>query len=136
MSNWVDDFVRVAEKEMARDLENLVDEKGIKDKVLASAQGLAKIVASRAIDDSRPGLPPFPSVSLDTVDQELQYLLVLEFLESTGFKFASNALRFESQHPEVRLNRRELGRRLHLCTYDRTPFLVQLIEEQAKVPEG
>jgi hypothetical protein len=132
MANWLDDFVKGAQQEVIQQLQQLVEEKGIKEKVLEEAQELAKIAARHILDESQPELTPFPSIPIDDEQQELQYLLVLEFLQSAGFKFAPSVLRYESQHPELQVNRRELGKRLHLCTYDRTPYLVQLIEEQLK----
>jgi hypothetical protein len=103
--------------------------------VLSEAQELAKIAARHILDETQPELTPFPSIPVETNEQELQYLLILEFLQSAGFKFAPSVLRYESQHPELQIDRRELGKRLHLCTYDRTPYLVQLIEEQLKAIE-
>jgi hypothetical protein len=135
MSNWLDDFVKGAQAEVIEQLQRLVEEKGIKEQVLAEAQDLAKIAARHILDENQPELAPFPSIDINTEEQQLQYLLILEFLQSAGFKFAPSVLRYESQHPELVVNRRELGKRLHLCTYDRTPYLVQLIEEQLKALE-
>jgi hypothetical protein len=129
--SWLDSVVSEKQQEVVSELQRLVDEKGIKEKVLEDAQELAKIAARHILDETQPELQVFPSVPIDG-DKELQYLLVLEFLQSAGFKFAPSVLKFESQHPELDLNRRELGHRLHLTTYDRTPYLVQLIEEQLK----
>lgn len=131
MSNWMDQFVGDTQNEVVEELQNLVNEKGIKEKVMEEAQELAKIAARHILDETQPELQAFPSINVEG-DKELQYLLVLEFLQSAGFKFAPSVLRFESQHPELEVKRRELGKQLNLCTYDRTPFLVQLIEEQLK----
>ena len=129
--NWLEQVVGETQKEVIDELERLVEEKGIKAKVLADAQEMAKVAARHILDESQPELQAFPSIPIDG-DKELQYLLVLEFLQSAGFKFAPNVLKFESQHPELDVNRRELGKKLNLCTYDRTPYLVQLVEEQLK----
>jgi hypothetical protein len=131
MSSWLDGIVSQTQDEVIAALEQLVQEKGIKTKVLEDAQELAKTAARHILDETQPELQPFPSVPVDG-DKEIQYLLVLEFLQSAGFKFAPSVLKFESQHPDLELKRRELGKTLNLCTYDRTPYLVQLIEEQMK----
>jgi hypothetical protein len=120
--------VEETQHEVTAALEELVQENGIKDKVLGRAQEYAKTAATHILDETQPPLEPFPAVAIDG-DKELQYLLVLEFLQSAGFKFAPSVLKFESQHPDIELNRRELGKRLKLRTYDRTPYLVQLIEQ-------
>ncbi|EAY04892.1 hypothetical protein TVAG_016640 [Trichomonas vaginalis G3] len=134
MSTWLEGVVSDTQKEVIEELQKLVEEKGIKEKVLADAQEMAKIAARHILDDSQPELQAFPSIPIDG-DKELQYQLVLEFLQSAGFKFAPAVLKFESQHPEIEVDRRELGKRLNLCTYDRTPYLVQLVEEQLKTLE-
>jgi hypothetical protein len=131
MSSWLDGIVSQTQEEVIQALEQLVQEKGIKTKVLEDAQELAKKAARHILDETQPELEPFPSVPVDG-DKKLQYVLVLEFLQSAGFKFAPSVLKFESQHPDLELNRRDLGKQLNLCTYDRTPYLVQLIEEQMK----
>jgi hypothetical protein len=136
MSDWLDGVVQSTQREVIEELQRLVEEKGIKQRVLEEAQELAKVAARHILDESQPELQAFPSIPIESEDQQLQYLLVLEFLQSAGFKFAPSVLRFESQHPEIQLNRRELGKQLHLCTYDRTPYLVQLIEEQLKILEA
>jgi hypothetical protein len=130
--NWLDEFVQGAQRDVINELQILVEEKGIKAKVLQEAQDLAKTAARHILDETQPDLEPFPKIPLDSEEQNLQYQIILEFLQSAGFKFAPSVLRFESQHPEVELDRRALGKKLNLCTYDRTPYLVQLIEEQLK----
>lgn len=131
MSNWMDSFVEGTQREVVEELQKIVEEKGIKAKVLGEAQEMAKIAARHILDETQPELQEFPSVPVEG-DKQFEYLLVLEFLQSAGFKFAPSVLRFESQHPEIELDRRQLGKDLNLCTYDRTPYLVQLIEEQLK----
>ena len=85
--SWLDTFVSNTQQEVVEELQHLVDEKGIKEKVLEDAQELAKIAARHILDETQPELQAFPSVPIDG-DKELQYLLVLEFLQSAGFKFA------------------------------------------------
>jgi hypothetical protein len=131
-ANWLDEFVQNAQRDVIGELQALVEKQGIKAKVLEEAQDLAKVAARHILDDSQPDLEPFPKIPIDSEEQLLQYQIVLEFLQSAGFKFAPSVLRFESQHPEVELDRRALGKKLNLCTYDRTPYLVQLIEAQLK----
>ena len=95
--SWMDSVVSETQQEVVEELQHLVEEKGIKEKVLADAQELAKIAARHILDESQPELQSFPSIPVDG-DKEIQYLLVLEFLQSAGFKFAPSVLRFESQH--------------------------------------
>jgi len=134
MSNWLEQVVGDTQKEVIEELEKLVESKGIKEKVLADAQEMAKVAARHILDETQPELQAFPSIPMEG-DKEIQYLLVMEFLQSAGFKFAPSVLKYESQHPDIELNRRDLGKRLNLCTYDRTPYLVQLVEEQLKTIE-
>jgi hypothetical protein len=56
----------------------------------------------------------------------------MEYLESIGLKFAPTVLRYEGQHPNHFANRVDLARKLHLRSYDKTPLLVQIIEEKLK----
>jgi hypothetical protein len=130
-------FVEETQVEVKEALEELVEQNDIKKKVLKHAEEFAKIAATHILDESQPALDPFPVVGIEG-DQQLQYLLVLEFLQSAGFKFAPSVLKFESQHPDLPFDRRELGKRLKLRTYDRTPYLVQLIEaaERERTAQG
>jgi hypothetical protein len=134
--NFLAAFVEDTQKEVAEELERLVEVNGIKTKVLERAQEYAKIAATHILDETQPPLHTFPAVDIDG-DKELQYYLVLEFLQSAGFKFAPAVLKFESQRPDLPFDRRKLGKQLNLRTYDRTPYLVQLIEQaEGAAPEG
>jgi hypothetical protein len=130
-------FVEETQAEVSEALEELVRKNKIKEKVLGHAQEYAKIAATHILDETQEPLQPFQEVPIDG-DKELQYLLVLEFLQSAGFKFAPSVLKFESQHPDLPFDRRALGKRLKLRTYDRTPYLVQLIEaaERDRAAQG
>jgi hypothetical protein len=140
--NWLDDFVQTAQRDVIGELQTLVEEKGIKMRVLQEAQDLAKIAARHILDETQPDLEPFPKIPIESEEQLLQYQIVLEFLQSAGFKFAPSVLRFESQHPEVELDRRTLGiesqsrtqlrfartvsQRTFHCLFDRTPSFISL----------
>jgi hypothetical protein len=130
-------FVEGTQLEVKNALEDLVKKNNIKTKVLKHAEEFAKTAATHILDGSQPELPPFPPVDINSEGaKDLQYLLVLEFLQSAGFKFTQSVLAFESQHPDLPFNRRELGKRLKLRTYDRTPYLVQLIEAAEAGPRA
>jgi hypothetical protein len=133
--DFLTQFVEQTKLEVAQALEDLVQKNKIKEKVLAHAEEYARVAATHILDASQPPLKTFEPVPLDG-DKELQYLLVLEFLHSAGFKFAPSVLKFESQHPDLPFDRRALGKRLGLRTYDRTPYLVQLIEAAENQREG
>jgi hypothetical protein len=125
--DFLKSFVEETQLEVKAALEELVEKHKIKEKVLEHAKEFAQKAAAHILDANQPAVEPFPKVGIEG-DQELQYLLVLEFLQSAGFKFAPSVLKFESQRPELPFDRRDLGKRLKLRTYDRTPYLVQLIE--------
>jgi hypothetical protein len=132
--NFLEEFVQNTQAEVTQALEDLVAKEGIKEKVLRKAEGYARTAAAYILNESNnEPLKKFKGVEF-VGDEEVKYLLVLEFLQSAGFKFAPSVLKFESQHPELQLDRRELGKRLRLRTYDRTPYLVQLIEAAEENP--
>jgi hypothetical protein len=127
--NFLQQFVADTQKEVNEALEKLAQENKIKEQVLAHAQDYAKTAATHILDPKPENeLKPLPVVPIDNEDR-FKYLLVLEFLQSAGFKFAPSVLKFESQHPDIECDRRQLGKELGLRTYDRTPYLVQLIEK-------
>jgi hypothetical protein len=76
-------------------LEKLVTETGIKDEVLEHARELATTAARHVLDESKPPLEKFRPLGLEE-DNHLKYLLVLELLQSAGFKFAPSVLKYES----------------------------------------
>ena len=125
------DFIQSTQREVVEEVQKLVEEKGIKDRVLSEAQQIAQKTANHLLDPSSPAPEVFEGIKTDEDSLE-EYLLVLEYLESVGFKFAPSVLRYESQHPDISTNRKEMSEKLGLRNYDRTPLLVQLIEERLK----
>jgi hypothetical protein len=125
--SFLAEFVAETQREVSEALEVLVTETGIKDEVLQHAKELATTAATHILDESKPPLERFKPLDLEE-DNRLKYLLVLEFLQSAGFKFAPTVLKYESQHPDLEMDRRQFGRDLKLRTFDRTPYLIQLLE--------
>jgi hypothetical protein len=74
--------------------------------------------------------PSFDGINLEDPGDMDEFLLVLDYLEWLGLKFTPQVLKFESQHPETVIDRRQLCERLSLRSYNRAPLLVQMIEEQ------
>lgn len=128
--SFMNDFIQATQKDVVEEVQKLVEEKGIKEKVLQEAQQIAQKTANHLLDSSAPAPETYQGIDISKEEDLDEYLLVLEYLESIGFKFAPSVLRYESQHPEQMVNRRQLSERLGLRSYDRTPLLVQLIEER------
>lgn len=126
----MNDFIQATQKDVVEEVQKLVEEKGIKEKVLQEAQQIAQKTANHLLDNNAPPPETYQGIDISNEDDLDEYLLVLEYLESIGFKFAPSVLRYESQHPEQMVNRKALCTKLGLRSYDRTPLLVQLIEER------
>jgi len=135
MSSPLDLLAAPIQDDITEELQEFARNNGITATFEEDAKELARIAARSIIDPTQPKLKKFEGIPLDsenTSDFTLQYLLVLEFLESAGFKFAANVLRYESQHPEQTYERNQFGRDLGLLPYDKTPYLVQLIDAGMK----
>ena len=129
--SFFDDFIQNTNKEVLEKVEALVEEKGIRDKIEKETEELAKKTAYSILDPQIPA-PSFKGVDLSVEDPD-QYLLILDYFESTGMKFTSQTIRYESQNPQLTLDRNALAEKYGLRSYDKTPLLVQMIEQRLKV---
>jgi hypothetical protein len=129
----LDGSVQQTQRAAVDAVQELVQRERIKERIIEEAQHYAQLIADHQNDpDSQPDLQDFPAVPIDEEDGQLGYFLVLDFLESIGMKLAPTVFRYESQYPDIFVNRSEVAQRLQLRSYDRTPLLVQLIEEKRR----
>lgn len=135
MTDFLDSFIESTQKDVVEEVQQLVTEKGIKQQVLKEAQDLAQQQAMHLMNPNSPEPKKYPGIQLEG-DEKDEFLLVLDYLESIGLKFTPTVLKYESQNPDVNTNREELCQRLNLRSYDRTPLLVQLIDERLKALES
>ena len=114
------------------EVKNLVDEDELKQAVLDEAERNVPKIAGKEIHDDQSAVSEIDDYSgiILGADEKEEYLLVLDFLESIGLKFAPAVLRYESQHPEIEPSRRELADRLDLNARSKEPLLVQLFQER------
>lgn len=85
---------------------------------------------SRAIEQSRSSEQVFiPEIKMKdwAIDE---YLFVLDYFQSLGLEYTPAVLKYESQHPEVRLDRKALAKRYSLDKDCKTPLIVQLMAER------
>lgn len=128
--DFLNKFVAETQSDVVQEVQRLVEEKKIKEKVLQEAQALAQKQAMHIMNPEQYEEPEtFEGVNLDGEDRD-EFLLVLDYLESIGLKFTPTVLKYESQNPTIATEREELCKRLNLRAYDKTPLLVQLIEER------
>jgi hypothetical protein len=128
--DFLNSFIQTTQADVVEEVQRLVEEKGIKERVLQEAQALAQKQAMHIMNPTQCEEPAsFTGIELNDEDRD-EFLLVLEYLESIGLKFTPTVLRYESQNAQILTDRENLCRRLNLRSYDRTPLLVQLIEER------
>jgi len=113
------------------DVSLVIDEKELQQKVLNEAKKAATTAAARVLGQNPNSSFDIPEIDVDC-DERDEYLLILEYLMSTGLKYTPAVLRFESQHPDVTFDRAELAKEHNLPTYDQSPLLVQLIEQRLR----
>jgi hypothetical protein len=70
---------------------------------------------------------PFPGIDVTKEEDLYQLLLVREFFESCGSLFGSEILSYESQHPNLVVDREALSRKFGLDPKDRRPLLEQIV---------
>lgn len=131
----IDNLADGTTKEVIEEIKRWVSKQGIDEEIQSDASEMARIAARHLLDENQPPLKDFPRIPLDlstTTEEDVRYMLIQEFLQSAGFNFTSNVLKYESQCPEFPLDREDLGTALGFPSYDRTPFLVQIIEEKLK----
>ena len=117
--------------EIVAQLNDVIDQKGVKEQVLKNAQEMATVACQHILDPLKEDLKKFDGVP---EDKELMLELVYDFLKQAGFNFSANCLKYESQHPEAfeDFDRRKFGKDNGCCTYDKTPYLVQIIREMQR----
>ena len=122
------DTAKECQTEIVAQLNDVLDQKGVKEQVLKNAQEMASVACQNLLDSSKDPLKKFDGVPSD---KSFELQLIYDFLKQAGFNFTANCLKYESQQPELleQYNRREIGKDCHLCTYDKTPYLVQIIRE-------
>lgn len=131
----IDNLATQVNDEMSEEIAAWIEKEGINEEINEDAAEIARIAARNIIDPKQPGLKPFPKLPLDQglyTDDGIRYMLIQEFLQSAGLNFTSAVLRYESQFPDLELDREQLGKDCALPSYDKTPYLVQIIEEIIK----
>jgi hypothetical protein len=124
--DFLNDFIQKTQLSALQSAQQVLEEAHIKEDVIGQLQDFAqKIVNDEPVEVFHP-------VPIDSVSELTEYCLVMDYLESIGLKFAPTVMRYESQHPNQFADRTELAQRLHLRSYDKTPLLVQIIEEKRK----
>lgn len=131
----IDEIAQNMTEEVKEELLRFISKEGIDTEIQNDAAEMARIAARNILEPDQPPLKDFPKLPLDineTTEEDIRYMLIQEFLQSAGFKFTSSVLKYEGQCPEFHIDREELGAALGLPVYDKTPFLVQIIEQKLK----
>ena len=125
-------YMDIRRTNLPDEVKNLIDEDELKQAVLDEAERNVPKIAGKELRDDGSAVSEMEDYSgiILGPDEREEYLLVLDFLESLGLKFAPAVLRYESQHPEIESNRRELADRLDLNAKSKDPLLVQLFQER------
>ena len=127
---FLNTFIQSTQQGIIDEVQHLIEEQHIEEDIAKEAQKYAQQIVDHQKDPSRPLPPEYKGIDLnkDPMDK-FAYLLVLEYLESIGLKFAPSVLRYESRHESLLVSREDIAKQFCLRAYDRTPLLVQMIEQ-------
>lgn len=131
--NFLSDLIIDANNDLVQRLENLIENTGLREKVANEAENLAQRSVNVLIDPECDDITDYKGINIEDDILKDEYLLVLEYLQSVGLKFTPQAARFESQNPDLGFDRVELANKYGLRSYDRTPLLVQMIEDRLRM---
>lgn len=128
--------IRSQEHELKNQISQLVSSQEVFERVIREAKHTASKRAAHIIDKNHPEPPEIPNINVESDEQD-EYLLILDYLITTGCKWTDTVLRFESQHPGVKYDRKELCKRFGFPKASKRPILVQIIEERLQqIEEG
>jgi hypothetical protein len=131
-NEFLSSFVAETQQTVVEAVQTMIEQRGIKAQILEETQAHAQRIANHMRDPEAEEPVRYEPVPITELSDKIQYQLVTEYLESIGLKIAPTVLRYESQHPNVFSDRANLATQLGLRSYDRTPLLVQIIEETRK----
>ena len=119
-------------QQIFKEVNVVIDTNHIKEQVIQEARDKAT-EAITAIKQKKtlPRNLEVPKINLKTEDDRDELLLVLEFLESSGYIFGAPILSYESQHPDLVVDRYDLATRLGLNPDDPSPLLVQMVRSHS-----
>ena len=125
-------FIQNSQQSVVERAKQLSEEKKITENVFTEANDCAQKIATNIIDPAHnEELAEFPRLN----GSEFEYYLVLDFLESIGCKFAPTVFKQETRMQGGNCPHKYLADNLYLRQYDKTPILVQLIQELRKHQE-
>lgn len=119
-------------QQIFKEVNDVIDTKHIKEQVIQEARDKAtEAICALKQKKTIPRSLEVPKINLKTEDDRDELLLVLEFLESSGYVFGPPILSYESQHPDLIVDRFDLANRLGLNPNDPTPLLVQMVKSNS-----
>lgn len=113
-------------------VQKVINDNGIKCGTLDEARHLATDTVTKALHFDGSGIARFNGTVFQNEDERDEFLLILDFIQQSNIKFGVPVLGFESQHPDLTVNRPELAARLGLNADDNKPLLVQIVESQMR----
>lgn len=113
-------------------VQKVIADNNVKMSTLEQARHLASDTVTKALHTDGSGIARINGISFLSEDERDEFLLVLDFIQTSNIKFGVPVFGFESQHPELTLDREDLASRLGLDASDAKPLLVQMVEAQMK----
>lgn len=115
-------------QQIFKEVKNVIDTNHIKEQVIQEARDKAtEAITALKQTKTLPKKLEVPRINIKTEDERDELLLVLEFLESSGYIFGAPILSYESQNPDIIVDRIDLANRLGLDPNDPSPLLVQMV---------
>ncbi|KAK8885377.1 hypothetical protein M9Y10_040825 [Tritrichomonas musculus] len=124
-------------QQIFREVQNVIDTKQIKEQVIKEARDRATdaIISLKQTKTLSKNLEVH-KINANSEDERDELLLILEFFESSGYIFGVPILSYESQNPDLIVDRIDLANRLGLDPNDPQPLLIQMIKPILKETEN
>ena len=118
-------------QQIFKEVQNVIDTKQIKEQVIQEARDMAtNAIINLKQSKSQNKSLEVPKINIKTEEDRDELLLVLEFLESSGYIFGNPILSYESQNPDIIVDRIDLANRLGLDPNDPDPLLIQMVRHR------